>query len=112
MDKAFGKNHMRTVEEYLRFGIELSKVQRNKEAIKYFQIYIDRISLVLSPSDIKILNARMMIGSILNDEGRLDEAIEIYESVLSHLGENPENKELYFTVNLLLGTALKFKGND
>lgn len=79
MGKAFGANHQRTVEEYLRFGTELSRIHEFDRAVKYLQIYIDRRLLVVSPSDELILNAKMMIGSIRNDQGKLEEAIQYFE---------------------------------
>lgn len=45
--------------------------------------------MVVSDSDFKILNTKLMIGSILNDEGKLPEAVAYFEEVISFAKNEP-----------------------
>lgn len=67
--------------------------------------------MVVSDSDFKILNTKLMIGSILNDEGKLPEAVAYFEEVISFAKDEPQTKELIFTAHLLLATAHRMMGN-
>lgn len=108
MEKVFGSNHQRTLEEYLRFGNMLQAHKRNNLAVEYMKIYIDKKEFIIGPSDQKLMSVKLLRGSILADLGRLEEGTEMYIQVIeAPKEENSINKNMEFTAKLLLATGYR-----
>lgn len=51
MEKAFGQNHNRTLEEYLRFGNILQSNKRLDLCVEYLTKYVEKKEFIIGPRD-------------------------------------------------------------